>query len=155
MFNIIAERTINKPIGQVFELISDHANYSQFKGIDKSSLIKEGSEHKNGLGAVREVVAGAGTLHEEIVRFEPPNNDQEDGNKTAVLGYKVVFSKPLPYDHHLGEVHLSQNDDKTDVRWLSKGTITTFLLGPLYFDKKIQKNGARAFGSILKYIDKL
>ncbi|MFT4652677.1 MAG: hypothetical protein ACJA0G_001928 [Kangiellaceae bacterium] len=155
MFNISVERTIKKPIEQVFELISDHANYSQFKGVDKSSLVKEGSENKNGLGAIREIVAATGTLHEEIVRFEPPRDNQANGTKTALIGYKIVFSKPLPYDHRLGEVHLTQSDDKTHVRWISKGTITTFLLGPLYFDKQIQKNGARAFGSILKYIDRL
>lgn len=155
MFNICVERTINKPIETVFELISDHANYSQFRAIDKSSLVNEGAQNKNGLGAVREIVAAGATLHEKIVRFEPPSDSSQGDNKTAVLGYKIVFSKPLPYDHHLGEVHFTQLGDKTHVKWISKGTITTFLLGRFYFDKQIQKNGSRAFGSILKHIDKL
>jgi|AntRauMFilla1563_2_1112583.scaffolds.fasta_scaffold21332_2 hypothetical protein len=155
MFNISVERIINKPIEQVFELISDHANYSQFKGVDKSSLLKQGTEHKNGLGAVREVVAAIGTLHEEIVRYEPASSKSDQETKTAVLGYKIIFSKPLPYDHHLGEVHLSEVDGKTHAKWISKGRINIFLIGPLYFDKQIQKNGSRAFGSILKYIDNL
>jgi uncharacterized protein YndB with AHSA1/START domain len=150
MFDISVERSIHKPIEQVFAMLSDHENYSQFRGIEKSSLLIEGKTHKNGIGAVREVVAG-GTLHEEIVRFEPPN----DKNKTALIGYRVIFSKPLPYDHQLGEIRLRESDGQTHVHWVSKGRIKTFLLGPLYFDKQIQKHGARAFGSILKYIDKL
>jgi uncharacterized protein YndB with AHSA1/START domain len=151
MFDISVERSINKPIEQVFAMLSDHENYAQFRGIEKSSLLTKGKIHKNGLGAVREVVAG-GTLHEEIVRFEPP---EDSHNKTALIGYRVIFSKPLPYDHHLGEIRLSESNGQTHVHWVSKGRIKTFLLGPLYFDKQIQKHGARAFGSILKYIDKL
>ena len=145
MFNIQVERVINKPISEVFEILSDHANYSQFKGIDASTLITEGTTDKNGLGAVREIKAGGATLHEKIVGFEPPHR----------LAYLITYSKPLPYDHKLGEVLLSQQGDATKVVWRSQGHITIPLLGNWYFDKQIQTQGARAFGSILKYIDKL
>lgn len=146
MFSIQVERTINKPIADVFAVISDHANYAQFKGVDASSLLLEGKDERNGLGAVREVVAAGSTLHEEIVAFQPP----------SLLAYKIIHSKPLPYDHQLGEVKLVAKDDNTThVTWRSKGHITIPLLGNWYFDKQIQKHGARAFGSILKYIDKL
>jgi uncharacterized protein YndB with AHSA1/START domain len=154
MFSILAERTINKPIEEVFALITDHANYSQFKGVDTSRLVKEGSEDKNGLGAIREVVSGTGTLHEEIVRFTKPHEDTE-GNKVAVLGYKIVYSTPLPYDHQLGEVTFTETNGQTHVHWVSKGRITRFLLGPLFFDKQIEKNGGRAFGSILKHVENI
>jgi uncharacterized protein YndB with AHSA1/START domain len=143
MFSIKVLRTINKPIAEVFAALSDHANYSTFKGIDKSRLIIEGKVDKNGLGAVREVVAAGAMLREEIVKYEPPYK----------LAYNVIFSKPLPYDHEIGEITLTENEGKTDVEWISKGTIKIPLLGPWYFDKQIQKNGGRAFGSILKEID--
>jgi uncharacterized protein YndB with AHSA1/START domain len=143
VFSINVRRTINKPIAEVFAALTDHANYATFKGVDKASLIVEGTGDKNGLGAVREIVAAGSTLHEEIVKFEPPHT----------LGYKIVFSKPLPYDHQLGEINLVEKDGKTEVEWVSKGTIKIPLLGPWYFDKQIQKHGARAFGSILKSID--
>ena len=152
MFNVSVERTIKKPIEEVFAILSDHANYSQFKGIDKSSLLTEGTVHKNGLGAVREIGTASGTLHEEIVRYESP---EDNDGKTALIGYKIIFSKPLPYDHQLGEVRLSETDGYTHVQWVSKGRIKIFLLGPFYFDKQIQKYGARAFGSILKYVDNI
>lgn len=143
MFSISVERTINKPIADVFAMLSDHANYSQFKGVDGSSLLKEGSQDKNGLGAVREIKAAGATLHEEIVAFNPP----------YLLGYKIIQSTPLPYDHQLGEVTLSEVEGKTHVHWRSQGHITIPLLGNWYFDKQIEKGGQRAFGSILKFID--
>jgi len=143
MFSIHVERTIDKPIDDVFAVISDHANYSQFKAIEQSNLIKEGAHEKNGLGAVREIISGGANLHEEIVAYEPPYK----------LGYKVIKSKPLPYDHQLGEITLEEKDGKTHVTWRSQGHITIFLLGSLYFDKQIQSVGSRAFGSILKQIE--
>lgn len=155
MFNILVERTISKPIEEVFALLSSHANYEQFKGVDGSRLLIPGKEHPNGIGAVREIVAAKSTLHEEIVRFEPPGEQAQNAQRSAVIGYKIIFSTPLPYHHQLGEVHLTESQGKTHVRWISKGTIKVFILGPWYFDKLIQKNGGRAFGSILKYIDNM
>lgn len=142
MFSIQVERIIDKPIDFVFAKLSDHANYAQFKGVEASNLIVEGKLEKNGLGAVREIIAGGANLHEEIVVYEPPFK----------LGYKVVKSKPLPYDHQLGEITLKEIDGKTHATWRSIGHITILVLGSLYFDKQIQKNGGKAFGSILKQI---
>ena len=143
MFSIHVERTINKPIEEVFSILSDHVNYEQFKAIEQSNLLVKGKLETNGLGAVREIISGGSNLHEEIVAYDPPYK----------LGYKVVKSKPLPYDHQLGEITLKEEGEKTHVTWRSKGHITIFLLGSLYFDKQIQNVGSRAFGSILKQID--
>ncbi|MDO6538274.1 SRPBCC family protein [Alteromonas stellipolaris] len=82
MFSIHVERIIDKPIDFVFAKLSDHANYAQFKGVEASNLAVEGKLAKNGLGAVREIIAGGANLHEEIVAYDPPYK----------LGYKVVKS---------------------------------------------------------------
>jgi uncharacterized protein YndB with AHSA1/START domain len=145
VFSIHVERTINKPIEEVFAILSDHANYAQFKAIEQSNLLIKGKHETNGLGAVREIISGGSNLHEEIVAYEPPYK----------LGYKVVKSKPLPYNHQLGEITLKDKDGKTHVTWRSQGHIVIFLLGSLYFDKQIQSVGSRAFGSILKQIDNM
>lgn len=143
MFHIQVKRQINKPIHAVFEVLSDHANYDQFRGVDGSALLEEGSKETNGLGALREIKAGKSVLHERIVTFERPFK----------LDYLIEFSKPLPYQHEFGRIRLSENDDGTLVTWESKGHIGIPLLGTWYFDKQIQKFGGRAFGSILKSID--
>ncbi|MFC4701616.1 SRPBCC family protein [Glaciecola siphonariae] len=143
MFHIKVERMINKPIQEVFDALSDHENYSAFKGVDASRLLEQGSSEKNGLGALREIVAGKSVLHERIVAFEPPHT----------LAYLIEFSKPLPYQHEFGRITLSEVDGKTRAQWESRGHIGIPILGTYYFDKQIQKFGARAFGSILKTID--
>lgn len=145
MFSISVERTVDKPIAEVFRILSDHANYSQFKAVDKSRLVKKGNDESNGLGAVREIQAAGATLHEEIVAFEPP----------YLLGYIITYSKPLPYKHELGEIRLTEKAGKTHVHWRSQGHINIPLLGNWYFDKQVEKVGQRAFGSILKFIDNM
>ncbi len=145
MFSIHVERTIDKPIETVFSVLSDHANYGQFKAVDKATLLKEGTAQSNGVGAVREIIAGNSNLHEEIVKYDPP----------YCLGYKVIKATPLPYDHQLGEITLKDVDGKTHVTWRSIGHISVPILGTYYFDKQIQKVGSRAFGSMLKQIDSI
>ena len=143
MFFISVKRLINKPIQEVFDAISDHESYGQFKAIDNAKLLKEGEQDKNGVGALREICASGAVLHEAITAYESP----------VLMKYKIVYSKPLPYDHQLGEIRLSEEGNKTRVIWRSQGHITIPLLGNWYFDKQIQKHGSRAFGSILKAID--
>lgn len=143
MFHINVSRLINKPIDYVFMTLSDHANYSAFKGIDGSKVLEPGAHEHNGIGALREIIAGKSVLHERIVVFERPNK----------IGYLIEQSTPLPYQHELGMINLHTQSDKTLVEWESKGHINIPVLGRFYFDKQIQKYGARAFGSILKQID--
>jgi uncharacterized protein YndB with AHSA1/START domain len=143
MFHINIQRQINKPIEEVFDALSDHANYDSFKGVDESRLLEKGEIEANGLGALREIVAGKSVLHERIINFEPPFR----------LGYLIEYSKPLPYQHELGLITLAEVDGGTLAKWESKGHIAIPIFGNLYFDKQIQKHGARAFGSILKSID--
>ncbi|MBT1451043.1 SRPBCC family protein [Glaciecola sp. XM2] len=143
MFSICVEREIKKPIDEVFSALADHANYKQFKGIDDSSLLEEGKQEPNGLGALREVVAGSSVLHERIVEFARPTR----------LAYLIEYSKPLPYEHEFGVITLKDLGESTLVIWKSQGRIKIPLLGPWYFDKQIQNGGGRAFGSILKAID--
>lgn len=143
MFHIQISRLIHKPIEDVFAILSDHANYQRFKGVDSSRLLEQGTAQPNGLGALREIVAGKSVLHERIVDFESPHR----------IGYLIEYSHPLPYRHQLGIITLVEKDGGTEVSWESKGHIAIPLLGNWYFDKQIQKHGARAFGSILKAID--
>lgn len=143
MFHIQVSRQINKSIETVFEALSDHANYDKFKGVDGARLLEEGKEERNGLGALREIVAGKSVLHERIMQFERPSR----------LAYLIEYSKPLPYQHEFGRITLVSKDGGTFVTWESKGHIGIPVLGNWYFDKQIQKIGGRAFGSILKSID--
>ena len=143
MFNIQVSRVINADIESVFAVLTDHANYQRFRGIDASVVIKNGKEDANGVGAIRVITAGRHVLTEKITAFEYPTR----------FDYKIIQSSPLPYEHELGQVRLEQHHEGTSVVWRSKGRIKVPIFGRLLFDKSIQKNGARAFGSILKQVE--
>lgn len=142
MFSIKVERLINKPIAEVFNFLADHENYSQFPGIDKSELLEQGSDEKNGLGALRRVVLGAIKLEERITAFEKPNR----------LHYQIEKSSPLPFLHDRGEIQLLEEGSQTRVIWLSKGHIDIPIIGNLIFDKMINKQGAAGFNKTLEWI---
>lgn len=143
MFNIHVERIINADIEDVFAVLTDHANYENFRGVDKSVLVEQGDEATNGLGAIREISAAGQVLKEKIVGYEYPIRFE----------YKIIESSPLPYEHLMGIVELSREAEGTKVVWRSRGRIKIPILGKLFFDKQVQSKGGRAFGSILKQVE--
>ena len=143
MFRINVERILNKPIGEVFEYLSDHENYHNFPVVDKSELLEQGKSEKNGLSALRRVVIGPTCLEERITCFERPTR----------LHYLIEKSKPLPFIHDLGEIELLEEGNQTRVIWRSEGHINIPIIGTLVFDKLINKQGAAGFSKILKWIE--
>jgi uncharacterized protein YndB with AHSA1/START domain len=138
MKTVHAQRDIAAPIEQVFEILSDHANYSKFPGVKSSKLIQHGKPDKNGVGAQREIDAGKAWFIEEITAFERP----------VRMDYRIVKSRP-PLAHEGGSIRLTRTAAGTHVDWTSTfrvdipliGGLLTFVLGP-----QIEK----AFGSMLK-----
>lgn len=143
MVNIEVTRTLNAPIEKVFEMLTDHANYQQFRGIDESELIREGDTEKNGLGAQRRIKAGPVTFFEDVVAFEPP----------TLFEYRIVKMSPPLLQHLLGRVELTENEGKTDVRWVSDSKVRIPLLGGLV-GKRLAADGHKGFDSILKTIER-
>ncbi len=107
---------INAPVEQVFNKLSDHAGYANFKGIKSAKLLKTGDLEKNGKGAVRQINAGI-TFVEEIPTFE----------RNQYFEYKVVecfinlgFQKiEIPLHHELGRVTFKEKEGITEVNWIS------------------------------------
>lgn len=145
MFRIRVERLINKDIDTVFALISDHENYQQFRGIDRSVLLTAGSQHKNGVGAFRHIVSGRFEIFERITAFKQPHR----------MDYHIERSRPLPIRHDKGEIVLSEESGATRATWISEGHVTIPLLGNWFLDSYIQKNVAVQFASIFKSIEQL
>ena len=118
MYEIRVERTLSAPAEHVFELISDHAGYRRFSGITSAELIREGTEEKNGLGAVRRLGAGPIRFEEEITAFERPSR----------MDY-LIRDTNLPIEHEGGSIHMTARGDVTDVLWLSRFEPTTPVAG--------------------------
>ena len=58
MVNIRVEYVLDKPIDEVFDALTDHANYKRFTGFTDSQLLEAGHDEPNGKGALRLLVAG-------------------------------------------------------------------------------------------------
>ena len=145
MFNIYVERIIEKDINIVFDLLANVDGFSQFRGVKAAKILEPGQPEKYGLGALRHLDSGGVQFDERITRFERPNR----------LDYKIERSSPLPFRHELGSITLSEAAGGTRVVWISTGTINIPILGRLFLDKKVERQGNRAFGSMLKQISQL
>lgn len=96
-------RSVRAPLALVFDRITDHEAMRDWPGVTDCTLVAQGHP-KNGVGAVRAVKARGLTLHERVVRFEPPH------------GYDYSIIKGLPVQH-LGRVRLEQRGDAVLVDW--------------------------------------
>ena len=100
---IVMESQVRAPIEAVFEALTDHEGMSDWPGVSAATLITEGTP-RNGVGAVRALVARGLTLHEEIVHFDAPNR------------YDYTIVKGLPVKH-LGSVRLRSEGELVHVEW--------------------------------------
>src|SRR5512144_1556882 len=62
----------NVPIERVWARYTDHVSWSQWAGLGRVKLAREGVPAPNGVGCVREFTAGGMGLQEEVLTFEPP-----------------------------------------------------------------------------------
>jgi uncharacterized protein YndB with AHSA1/START domain len=142
MTTVQTERTIAAPIEQVFDLLTDHANYKQFPGLTGSELVKEGEPEPNGTGALRKVSAGPIRFEEEITAFERP----------ARMDY-LIRKVNMPLDHEGGTMLFESRDGATHVTWRSTFEFTTPGVGRLMGG--VGAPAIRAgFARILKYADR-
>ncbi|WP_367104218.1 SRPBCC family protein [uncultured Psychrobacter sp.] len=143
MFKIKVERIVNKPIDEVFEALSDHANYALFKAVGVATLLNQGDEERNGVGALRSVQTGAFKVWERITAFERPNHMQ----------YHIEKSRPMKIAHDKGIIDLKDlGDGTTQVTWVSEGRVMVPLIGR-FLDRKMQKQGTIVFNSMLKSLE--
>jgi uncharacterized protein YndB with AHSA1/START domain len=120
MQSLHVTRSIAAPPEAVFDLLTDHANYERFRGIDDSVLIREGNPAPNGVGAVRRIRVRPLRFDEEITAYERPSR----------LDYLLVDLN-VPFEHHGGSIQLSPDGGRTQVDWRSSYTIPMPLVGGL------------------------
>lgn len=113
MAGIRLERTLAAPIEGVFELLSDHAGYTRFRGITDARLVREGESERNGRGAIRSIATGPIRFDEEITAFVRPTR----------MDY-VIRSANVPLAHDGGTIRLQADGAATRVLWISTFTAT-------------------------------
>jgi uncharacterized protein YndB with AHSA1/START domain len=105
MRRIEVEHLYPHPAERVFRRYCDHASWSDWAGVGRVYLTREGSPDANGVGAVRAFSANPG-LREEVTAFEPPSR----------MEYRIVQG-PLPIRDHHGEVFLTPEGSGTKLTW--------------------------------------
>jgi uncharacterized protein YndB with AHSA1/START domain len=114
------EKTIEAPIDEVFGVLTDHANYKQFRGIRDSELLREGDPPPNGVGALRRVDIGPLRFREEITHYESP----------ARMDY-LIRKINAPLEHQGGSIRLEPRNGVTHVTWTSTFGVRGRVLGAL------------------------
>ncbi|GMG86710.1 SRPBCC family protein [Biformimicrobium ophioploci] len=145
MFDIQVERIIDKDIATVFKILADHDAYDRFRGVNDAKLLEAGHTERNGVGALRHIDLGAVKFEERITCFERPYR----------LDYKIEKSSPLPFNHDIGSITLSEVEGGTKVTWISRGSINIPVLGRIFLGPLFERKGRQGFGSLLKQISAL
>jgi uncharacterized protein YndB with AHSA1/START domain len=112
------EQTLRAPIDRVFDLISDHAGYSRFSGVQRSELLREGETERNGVGALRRAHSRPLWFEEEILVFERPTR----------MDY-VIRRTNAPIHHQGASMLLEETGSDTRVVWTTMTEITTPVIG--------------------------
>ena len=111
----------DQSIEKVFAAISDHRKFLTGGGLT-CHIIKQGTPHKNGLGAVRSVRSKKYTFFETITSF----------NENESYDYLITEVKPkIPMEHYNGWLEFKEENGQTKVVWQSHFTITTPVIGRL------------------------
>jgi len=105
MRRIEVDRLFPHPVERVFRRYTDHAGWTDWAGLGRVYLTRDGSPDPNGVGAVRAFSSTPG-LREEVVRFEPP----------SLMEYRVIQG-PVPMRDHLGEVRFTPEGSGTRLTW--------------------------------------
>jgi uncharacterized protein YndB with AHSA1/START domain len=109
--HIEVERLFPHPVTRVFRRYTDHAGWSDWAGVGRVRLVREGSPDRNGVGSVRAFSAPP-SLREEVTVFEPP----PAGRGSARMEYRVIQGA-FPLADHLGTVTFTPEGEGTRLRW--------------------------------------
>jgi hypothetical protein len=118
MARIDLDKTLAAPIDDVFELLSDHAGYTRFRGFRTAELVREGAPDPNGVGALRALAVWPLRFEEEITAFERPTR----------MDY-LIRKVNIPLDHDGGTIALSPAGSGTRVLWRSTFTVPVPVVG--------------------------
>jgi hypothetical protein len=113
MYGVHITITIRARLEHVFAFISDHERFLRGPGMS-CHLSKEGKDHRNGVGAVREIRAPGSIFTEEIVEFDPP---RRFAYVVRTVAGPVALLAPV---HDRGWMEFSADGETTRVDWHSR-----------------------------------
>ncbi len=128
----------------VFNAISDHESFLSGGGL-KCILLEEGTNTRNGDGAIRKVISKKLTFIESIYNFE----------KNLRYCYQIQSTEPsYPLKHKKGWLDFTYKDGKTRVDWHSHFQITVPIIGGI-IGWVVKKQLANVFQDRLDFTRKM
>ena len=121
MQHVEVVKIINAPLQKVWDRYTDHVSWTQWAGIGKVRLAKQGVPPPNGVGCVRVITSAGVGVHEEVLTFDVPRR----------MTYRVIKGA-VPMKDHLGEVEFEAQGDATRIVWRCKFESTIPGLGGLF-----------------------
>jgi len=149
---IVVEMEIEATPQEIFDILTDHEGYAEnFISVQKSVLLQEGTETKNGVGARRELSV-LGTIGvDRITSFDPPNGYTYDASEAYYIQPFGEWSRvDIPFNHAGASVEITDLGNGISlVRWETNTWIT-------WFPKFVSKTMFTTWlGSILKETRKI
>lgn len=117
MASFTFQRQVAAPPETVFEVLTDHARYSEITPLRKSRLEREGEPAPNGVGSIRVLSAVGPPLREETIAYERPTR------------FSYTLLSGLPVRDHVGTVELRPQDGGTEVVYAVRTQPTLPLAG--------------------------
>ncbi|MBB5914554.1 uncharacterized protein YndB with AHSA1/START domain [Nocardia transvalensis] len=121
MRTVDLERTIQAPVGDVFDWVTDATNLQRAPFVRRVTLVRPGNVAEHGVGAVRLVVTPMLRMTEEIVEYDPPR----------FLRYRSLNSFP-PLRSQDGSLWFDEVEDGTRVRWHAQFEVAAPLFADMY-----------------------
>lgn len=118
MQTITVERTIAAPQDEVFEFMSNAANFTRSPLVLRQRLAEPGLQAPYGQGAVRILIWTIGWFRERITAYDAPRS----------FDYSVERSFP-PSEHRHGRVGFAAVDGGTHVTWTTTFRVKLPLIG--------------------------
>jgi hypothetical protein len=96
---------------QLFQRYTDHEGWTEWAGVGRVTLVRDGVPERNGVGATRAFALQPG-LREQVTVFEPPVDDRSAGK----MEYRIIAG-PLPLADHRGEALFVPDGAGTRLTW--------------------------------------
>lgn len=112
METLTVERTINAPIQDVFDWVSNSHNYIRVGIVLREHLQVPGEGAPYGVGAVRFVLCIGACFWERITAYDPPHS----------FDYHIERSFP-PLNHQGGRVSFTETPEGTHVVWTTTALV--------------------------------
>jgi hypothetical protein len=119
MAKVCVRACIQRPICDVFALVSDHEMFLSGISGTTTKIIQAGTAERNGLGCIREVRVGDRARYvEEITQWQPPYSFEY-----------LIREASIPIRHYGSRLDFAARQESTDITWQSHFDVPLPVIG--------------------------